>query len=91
MTSKLNHRDCHNYAPIDVVKGMCHVTKTIVLGDLEQCESFDLMPKCKHCTQFTADSKTVEMGICEASTTDPKFFAYPDMVTVTCEWFQQIQ
>jgi len=33
MTTKLNHRDCHNYAPNDVVKGMCHVNKTIVLGD----------------------------------------------------------
>jgi len=89
MTTKLNHRDCHNYAPIDVVKGMCHVTKTIVLGDLEQCETFDMIPKCKHCTQFAADPEVVEMGICKASTTDPKFFAYPDMVTVTCEWFQQ--
>lgn len=89
MTTKFNHRDCHNYAPIDVVKGMCHVTKTIVIGDAEQCETFNLMPKCKHCTQFTANTDVVEMGVCEASTTEPKFFAYPDMVTVTCEWFHQ--
>ena len=89
MTTKLNHRDCHNYAPIDVVKGMCHLTKTIVLGDVEQCGDFSLMPKCKHCTQFAADTETVEMGVCLASTTEPKFFAYPDMVTVTCEWFHQ--
>ena len=89
MTTKLNCRDCHDYVPIDVVKGMCHVTKTIKLGDAEQCGDFSLMPKCKHCTQFMADSETVEMGVCQASTTEPKFFAYPDMVTVTCEWFQQ--
>jgi 4-hydroxyphenylacetate decarboxylase small subunit len=89
MTAKLNHRDCHNYAPIDVVKGMCHVNKTIKVGDEEQCSDFSLMPKCKHCTKFAADSEIVEMGVCEASTSDPKFFAFPDMVAVTCEWFQQ--
>jgi 4-hydroxyphenylacetate decarboxylase small subunit len=89
MTTKLNHRDCHNYAPIDVVKGMCHVTKTIKLGDEEQCGDFSLMPKCKHCTQFTADTETVEMGVCQASTMEPKFFAFPDMVSVTCEYYKQ--
>ena len=89
MTSKFNHRDCHNYAPIDVVKGLCHVHKTIVLGDAEQCQDFNLMPKCKHCTQFKANPAVVEMGTCEASTADPKFFAYPDMVAVTCEQFRQ--
>jgi len=89
MTTKLNHRDCHNYAPIDVVKGMCHVTKTIVLSDDEQCSDFSLMPKCKNCTQFTVDASTVEMGICEASTMEPKFFAFPDMVSVTCEFYKQ--
>jgi 4-hydroxyphenylacetate decarboxylase small subunit len=89
MTTKLSCRDCLDFAPIDVVKGMCHVSKTIKLGDDEQCSGFTQMPKCKHCTQFTADSTIVEMGVCQASTTDPKFFAFPDMVSVTCEWFQQ--
>ena len=45
-----------------------HVTKTIMLGDAEQCSDFDLMPKCKNCTQFTADTETVEMGVCQAQT-----------------------
>jgi len=89
MTAKLNHRDCMNYAPIDVVKGMCHVKKTIQLGDAEECDDFSMMPKCKHCTEFTADNTVVEMGVCEASTQEPKFFAFPDMVTVTCEWYHQ--
>ena len=89
MTTKLNCRDCHDFAPIDVVKGVCHSTKLTVLGDAEQCDGLTLMPKCKHCTQFTADTNTVEMGVCEASTQEPKFFAFPDMVTVTCEWFDQ--
>jgi len=89
MTTKLNCRDCHDFAPIDVVKGVCHATKAIVLGDAEQCAEFNLMPKCKHCTQFTTDTKTVEMGVCEASTMEPKFFAFPDMVSVTCEFYKQ--
>lgn len=89
MTTQLNCRDCRDYVPIDVVKGMCHVKKTIVASDAGQCGDASLMPKCKHCTQFKADSETVEMGVCQASTSDPKFFAYPDMVSVTCEWFHQ--
>lgn len=89
MTTKLNCRDCRDFAPIDVVKGMCHATKTIVLGDAEQCSDFNLMPKCKNCAMFTADTKTVEMGICEASAMEPKFFAFPDMVSVTCEFYKQ--
>jgi hypothetical protein len=66
-----------------------HVTKTIMLGDAEQCSDFDLMPKCKNCTQFTADTETVEMGVCQASTMEPKFFAFPDMVSVTCEFYKE--
>lgn len=89
MTTQLTCRDCRDYAPIDVVKGVCHTTKTIVESEAVQCGDAILMPKCKHCTQFTADSEIVEMGVCQASTSDPKFFAFPDMVTVTCEWFQQ--
>jgi 4-hydroxyphenylacetate decarboxylase small subunit len=89
MKTLLSCRDCRDYVPIDVVKGMCHVTKTIKVGGEDQCSDFSLMPKCKHCTQFTADPEIVEMGVCEASFSDPKFFAYPDMVSVTCELFQQ--
>lgn len=90
MTTQLNHRDCHNYAPIDVVKGVCHVNKTIVLGDVQKCdEDFNQIPKCKFCTQFKADALTVEMGICGASKSEPKFFAFPDMVSVTCESFSK--
>lgn len=90
MTTQLNCRDCRDFAPIDVVKGMCHTTKAIVLGDAEQCSDFDLMPKCKNCTMFTADTTTVEMGLCQASTMEPKFFAFPDMVSLTCESYKEL-
>jgi 4-hydroxyphenylacetate decarboxylase small subunit len=83
------HRDCRNYAPIDVVKGMCHVNKAIVLGDGASCDAFNLMPKCKHCAQFKPSADVVEMGTCLASTQEPPFFAYPDLVAVTCDGFRQ--
>ena len=88
MTSPAHHRDCRNYAPIDVVKGLCHVNKTVVPGDAEACGDFDRMPKCGHCTRFQADPAGIEMGTCAASSNEPRFFAYPDMVAVTCEHFQ---
>jgi hypothetical protein len=84
----MNHRDCQNCAPIDVVKGMCHLNKVIVPGDEAACGDFQLKPKCRHCSQFQASAGTVEMGLCLASDSEPKFFAYPDMVAVTCEQFR---
>lgn len=88
MATKLNHRDCHNFAPVDVVKGICHHSKEFVQADGEQCEKFTLMPKCKHCHNFKADAKAVELGTCEASVHEPKFYAYPDMVSVTRESYK---
>lgn len=89
MTTTFNHRDCRNYAPVDVAKGICHLTKEMVQADAEQCSDFTLMPRCKHCKHFAADAAVHEMGTCEVSTHVPKFFAYPDMVSVTCEQYCQ--
>ena len=58
----LHHRDCRNFAPVDVAKGICHRTKNMVPADGDQCEE------------------------CVAT---PKFFAYPDMVALTCEMFRE--
>ncbi|MDR3672937.1 MAG: 4-hydroxyphenylacetate decarboxylase small subunit [Holophaga sp.] len=88
MTTKLNHRDCRNFAPVDVTKGICHRTKEIVLADSEQCEEFNLAPKCRNCREFAATADTIEMGICKISTHEPKFFAYPEMVAVTCDHYK---
>jgi 4-hydroxyphenylacetate decarboxylase small subunit len=88
MTTKLNHRDCRNFAAIDVTKGICHRTQDVVLGDTEQCAEFDRLPKCNNCKQFTPTPGAVELGVCGASNQDPKFFAYPDMAAVTCEMYQ---
>jgi 4-hydroxyphenylacetate decarboxylase small subunit len=88
MTAKFNHRDCRNFAPIDVSKGICHVSKDIVLADTEQCASFNRTPKCNNCKRFDRTTGELEMGTCLASTHDPKYFAYPDMVAVTCGEYQ---
>jgi 4-hydroxyphenylacetate decarboxylase small subunit len=88
MTAKLNHRDCRNFAPVDVTKGICHRTKELVLADAEQCEEFQLQPKCNNCKEFACTPDAVEMGICKISTAEPKFFAYPDMVAVTCDHYK---
>lgn len=85
----LHHRDCRNFAPVDVAKGICHRTKNMVPADGDQCEECVATPKCRGCRNFTADAKRVELGVCEASTVTPKFFAYPDMVALTCEMFRE--
>jgi 4-hydroxyphenylacetate decarboxylase small subunit len=88
MTTKLNHRDCKNFAAVDVTKGICHRTKELISADGDQCGDFLLMPKCKNCKQFAASADTAEMGVCGASRQEPKFFAYPDMVALTCDKYQ---
>ena len=88
MTTKLNCRDCRNFAPVDVTKGICHCTKGMVKADDEQCKDFQLLPKCSNCMNFGRTPDAIEMGICKISTHEPKFFAYPDMVAVTCDHYK---
>jgi hypothetical protein len=38
MGNSCRNLDCRNYAPVDVVKGVCHASKLIVLADGETCE-----------------------------------------------------
>ena len=86
--TKHPHRDCRNFAPVDVAKGICHLSKKVIPADGDQCQNFDQIPKCRWCQNFKADPDTVEIGTCEASMNTPKFMAYPDMVSVTCEMYK---
>ena len=88
MSNALNHRDCLNFAPVDVTKGICHRSKELVQADLEACSACLAMPKCKNCKAFVAAADLAELGVCGRSTQDPKFFAYPDMAAVTCREYQ---
>ena len=76
--------DCRNYAPVDVVKGICHVRKQIVLADGRACEMFERLPKCRYCAKYDG-SEEEYLGICTASPARP--MTYPDLTAVTCEWF----
>ena len=76
--------DCRNYAPVDVVKGICHMRKQLVLADDKACEMFEKLPKCKHCVKYTPGDEEY-LGICTASPTHA--MTYPDLVSITCEWF----
>ena len=84
---KLLYRDARNYVPIDVIKGIDQLTGQTVMADKESPKDYEAMPKCKNCNNFKAEGE--QMGICESSISDPKFFAYPDMVAVTCEMYIQ--
>lgn len=79
------HCDCRNYAPVDVIKGICHRTKDLILGDEEQCPEFVQLSKCKFCGNFTS-SKEEYMGICNAEPAKP--WTYPDLIAVTCNSFK---
>ena len=84
MTETQKHLDCRNYAPIDVVKGICHLTKETVLADDESCPSFDSLPKCRACRLYSPGEEAY-VGTCGATPDLP--MTYPDLVAVTCEGF----
>jgi 4-hydroxyphenylacetate decarboxylase small subunit len=82
---KMKHLDCRNYAPVDVVKGICHETKETIPGDEETCAKFEKMPKCKFCARFTPGAIEYT-GVCEAASSKP--MTYPDLIGITCEFFE---
>ena len=84
MKTPSRHMHCRNYAPIDVVKGICHTTKGIVHADGDACPSFVHLPRCAECKLYSpSDGEYV--GFCSAAPDRP--MTYPDLVAVTCEWF----
>ena len=85
MSARRRHLDCRHFAPVDVVKGICHVTKATVLADEDACPSFDLQPRCRECRLY-APCEQEYTGTCGATPDLP--MTYPDLVAVTCEWFE---
>ncbi len=85
MSASSRHMYCRNYAPIDVVKGICHVTKGTVRADDDACPSFDRLPRCAECRLYSP-SEEEYTGACSATPDRP--MTYPDLVAVTCEWFE---
>jgi 4-hydroxyphenylacetate decarboxylase small subunit len=86
MSEKLQrHCDCRNYAPVDVIKGICHRTKDLIMGDDAQCPKFVQLAKCKACANYTAGNEEF-MGTCNAEASKP--WTYPDLIAVTCDMFK---
>jgi len=78
------HADCRNYAPLDVVKGICHRSKDVVLGDDPACEHHQPMPRCRHCRSFVPGDEP-RLGTCTAG--DGTRMTYPDLVALGCDDF----
>ena len=82
--AQCKHNDCRNYAAVDVVKGICHLTKKMVLADENSCADFAKLPKCRHCQNFDKGSAEY-LGTCHAQPVAA--MTYPDLAAVTCDWF----
>ncbi len=88
MARTLLHRDCQNFAPVDVVKGICHRTKEMTPADRDACAACSPVAKCRRCLNYLPDAPSGDLGSCDAS--PAKFFAYAEMVAVTCEHFRPL-
>jgi 4-hydroxyphenylacetate decarboxylase small subunit len=80
----LQHADCRNFCTLDVAKGLCRRSDTLVPVDSTACTCFVQLPKCKFCQNFADKGEGV--GACLAEQGEP--WAYPEMIAVTCEWFK---
>lgn len=85
-TQDLRHKDCRNYAPLDVAKGICHRTKDIVAADDAACAASDELPKCGNCLHYSPGEKEF-IGICGAEPTRP--MTYPDLNGALCEHYSR--
>ena len=68
---------------MDVFKGICHLSKQTVSADLDACEGFEPVPKCKFCSQYKPIQGEPFLGTCGSSVP-----TYPDLVAKTCSSFQ---
>ncbi|MFH1453128.1 MAG: 4-hydroxyphenylacetate decarboxylase small subunit [Armatimonadota bacterium] len=84
--NNFRHINCINFAPVDVIKGICHKTKKTISSDGNSCKNFVKTQKCGYCKNFTPASKETNLGICKKSKND--FFAYADMAAVTCGHYE---
>ncbi len=80
------HCDCRNYAPVDLVKGICHRTKNLIVGDDAHCEYFVAVAKCRICSHYSA-TRDEYLGICNAEPHKP--WTYPDLIATTCSMFKK--
>ncbi len=78
---KLSYRDTREFVPVDADKGLDRVTGAMVPADSPAPSGYTLLPKCKFCKNYTETAQNI--GVCEASTQEPKFMAYGDMTAVT--------
>ena len=85
MSGEARHTHCRNYAPVDVVKGICHRTKETIHADDPACPSFDRLPRCAECALFSPGEEE-HLGTCGAAADRP--MTYPDLTATTCEWFE---
>jgi hypothetical protein len=77
----MKHRDCENFIPVDVFKGLCADKKLLVASDDASCENFRAAKKCGLCKRY--EPKDQFTGACMG-----KAPAYSDMAAKTCESFE---
>jgi 4-hydroxyphenylacetate decarboxylase small subunit len=85
-TANLTYRDTRDYVPIDVIKGIDLRSHEVVMADDPAPAEAEAMPKCRLCKHYTPGEDET-LGTCEGS--PDRFFAYADMVAVTCAMFEE--
>lgn len=86
MVNNNKHNDCLNFASIDVAKGICRKTNSIIFIDSEVCGNFKEVPKCKNCSKFK-NPNADNMGTCTGL--KKEYWTYGELMGVTCEGYEK--
>lgn len=81
----MKHNDCKNYINLDCEKGVCALTKTLVMLEGEgsaTCPRFEQAPKCGNCKNFVQDGE-YNIGTCSGF--EKSAWAYSTCDAYTCE------
>jgi len=46
------HNECENFAPVDVLQGICRLTNARIFIESTVCPAFEALPKCGGCSYF---------------------------------------
>lgn len=81
----MKHNDCVNFCPIDVAKGICRLTNSMIFIDTNTCENFKEACKCRNCENFKNPNND-NIGTCVGLKKES--WTFGELNALTCEGYK---
>lgn len=83
--NNLKHNDCFNFENVDVAKGLCLLSNSLVPFDGNSCPRYQTKPKCKFCAKFN-EPNPENIGIC-IGLKDSSYWTSGERLAIACEGY----